>query len=284
MDLDLAKVREIVERALAEDIGAGDITTRLTTPESAMVSGAIIAKEPAVIAGLPVAEICFQLVDARQRFSRLVEDGARVSKGQRVALLNGPAAAALTSERVALNFLQRMSGIATRTAAFVKLVQGTRARIVDTRKTTPGLRILEKYAVRMGGGSNHRFGLDDGILIKDNHIVAAGGVTAAVNAAKVGAPAGLKVEAEVRSMAELEEAIASAADVVLLDNMSIAEMRAAVEFVNHRAEVEASGGVNEKTVADIAATGVDIISVGALTHSVKAIDLSLELSGPENPE
>jgi len=284
MDLDLVKVREIVERALAEDIGAGDITTRLTTPESATVTGAIIAKELAVIAGLPVAELCFQMVDSGLQFSRLVEDGDHVPAGQRVALVSGRAAPVLTAERVALNFLQRMSGIATRTAAFVKLIGNTTARIVDTRKTTPGLRVLEKYAVRMGGGFNHRFGLDDGILIKDNHIVVARGVAAAVKAAKAGTPSNLKVEVEIRSMAELEEAMGAGADAVLLDNMSIPEMRAAVEFVKHRVEVEASGGVDEDTVAAIAATGVDIISVGALTHSVKSIDFSLELFGPEKTE
>jgi len=199
-----------------------------------------------------------------------------VSRGQALAVVEGRSRSLLAGERIALNFLQRLSGIATKTAYFVSLVEGTKAKVVDTRKTTPGLRALEKYAVRVGGGYNHRFGLYDGVLIKDNHIIAAGGVRNAVTAAKAGAPHTLKVEVEVRTLDELTEALDSGADAVLLDNMDIETMRQAVEITAGRAVLEASGGVTEQTIADIAATGVDLISVGALTHSVKSLDIGLD--------
>jgi nicotinate-nucleotide pyrophosphorylase (carboxylating) len=277
MDLDLLQVRKIVKRALMEDIGAGDITTGLTVPASAQASAEITAKEQGTIAGLPVAEVCFKIIDPGVRFTPLIADGATVNPGEVVAQVTGSARSILSSERVALNFLQRMSGITTLTSRLVKLVEGSSARIVDTRKTTPGLRILEKYAVRVGGGFNHRFGLDDGILIKDNHIVAAGGVGPAVRSAKAGAPHTLKVEVEVTTFEEIEQALQAGADVLLLDNMSPKQIRAAVELVNGRAALEASGGVTEETVAAIALAGVDLISVGALTHSAKAFDLSLNM-------
>ena len=281
MDLDVSQVSEIVQRALAEDIGAGDITTRLTVPPRVSASATIVAKASGVIAGLPAAEICFRLVDQAVAFRSLVSDGARVRPGDVIAELRGPAASILTAERVALNFLQRMSGIATLTSMYAAAVAGTKARIVDTRKTTPGLRVLEKYAVRIGGGFNHRFGLDDGVLIKDNHIAAAGGVGAAVRAAKAGAPHTLRVEVEVRSLQQLAEALDSGTDAVLLDNMSVSEIEEAVKLVAGRATVEASGGVNETTVSDIAKAGVDLISVGRLTHSFESLDLSLDITVSE---
>jgi nicotinate-nucleotide pyrophosphorylase (carboxylating) len=286
MDLNLLEVRNIVNRAVAEDVGNGDITTRLTIPPSAMTSGVMMAKESGVIAGLSIACMCFRVLDETVIFTPLVQDGDTVTSGCEIARVSGPARSILTSERVALNFLQRMSGIATMTGRFVGETAGTDARIVDTRKTTPGLRILEKYAVRVGGGFNHRFGLDDGILIKDNHIAVAGGVGPAVQAARLQAPHTLKVEVEVRSLLEVEEALGNRADAVLLDNMSVDEMRKAVALIAGRVVVEASGGVDENSVAAIAGTGVDIISVGRLTHSFRSLDISLDIrvAGSALPE
>jgi len=269
-------IRELVKRALREDIGWGDITSALTVPEDAEARGVISAKEAGVIAGIDVARMAFRLVEPRIRFEAKARDGQSVEAGTELAAVSGPARGILSAERVALNFLQRLSGIATLTAAFVAATRGTKARIADTRKTTPGLRALEKYAVRMGGGTNHRFGLSDGILIKDNHIAAAGGIARAVSAAKLGAPHTLKVEVEVRSTEELQEALSAGADAVLLDNMSIQDMRLAVEAAAGSAILEASGGVDIGTVRAIAETGVDIISVGALTHSARALDISLD--------
>ncbi len=269
-------LRAVVESALKEDIGTGDITSMLTVPEQAVSRAVISVREDGVIAGMDAAEMAFSVVDPHVRFERIVSDGDRVSRGQALAVVEGRSRSLLAGERIALNFLQRLSGIATKTAYFVSLVEGTKAKVVDTRKTTPGLRALEKYAVRVGGGYNHRFGLYDGVLIKDNHIIAAGGVRNAVTAAKAGAPHTLKVEVEVRTLDELTEALDSGADAVLLDNMDIETMRQAVEITAGRAVLEASGGVNEQTIADIAATGVDLISVGALTHSVKSLDIGLD--------
>ncbi|HPP76253.1 MAG TPA: carboxylating nicotinate-nucleotide diphosphorylase [Armatimonadota bacterium] len=269
-------LRAVVESALKEDIGTGDITSMLTVPEQAVSRAVISVREDGVIAGMDAAEMAFSVVDPHVRFERIVSDGDRVSRGQALAVVEGRSRSLLAGERIALNFLQRLSGIATKTAYFVSLVEGTKAKVVDTRKTTPGLRALEKYAVRVGGGYNHRFGLYDGVLIKDNHIVAAGGVRNAVTAAKASAPHTLKVEVEVRTLDELTEALDSGADAVLLDNMDIETMRQAVEITAGRAVLEASGGVTEQTIADIAATGVDLISVGALTHSVKSLDIGLD--------
>jgi len=278
------QIRKIVERAIVEDVGSGDITTRLTIPETATASGVILAKESGILAGMRVAELCFQVVDPTVAFAALASDGARVEPGQKLATVSGSARSILTGERVALNFLQRMSGIATMTGRFADAVAGTSARIVDTRKTTPGLRVLEKYAVRAGGGFNHRFGLDDGILIKDNHIAIAGGVAQAIRLARAGAPHTLKVEVEVRTLAELDEALQAHTDAVLLDNMSTDQMRQAVEIIGGRAVVEASGGVDESSVAAIAATGVDIISVGKLTHSFRSLDISLDITTGSSSE
>lgn len=277
--LDPLYIDSVVKMALSEDIGSGDITTILTVSESATARAQFLAKDDGVIAGMDVAKAVFLMLDPEAEFFAHVSDGTAVQKGDEIAHISGKARALLSAERVALNLMQRMSGIATMTAQYVKLVSSTKARIVDTRKTTPGLRRLEKYAVTVGGGHNHRFGLDDGILIKDNHIAAAGGIRAAVNAAKAGAPHTLKIEVEVTSLNQLEEAIEVGADAVLLDNMTLDAMRQAVDAAQGMIVLEASGGVNEQTVAAIAETGVDIISVGALTHSVKAMDISMNFVG-----
>lgn len=278
MDIfDLPAVDALVRTALAEDLGAGDVTSRLTVPPEKRARAEISAKESAVVAGLPlIRKVCAVAggnVDIREH----IGDGSRVTSGDVLASLSGSARTLLATERVILNLLQHLSGIATFTARFVAAVSGSGCRIVDTRKTTPGLRVLEKYAVRVGGGFNHRTGLGDGILIKNNHITAAGGVTAAVGAARVGAPHGLKVEVECSSVAEVDEALAAGAEIILLDNMSIDQIAQAVQRIGGRALVEASGGMNLNNVAAVAATGVDIISIGALTHSVPAVDLHMTL-------
>ena len=277
MNPNLPELPEIVRRALSEDIGSGDMTTLFTVPEAAVGTGRILAKSAGVVAGLPVAAEVFRQVDAALTLTRPVMDGDFVDTGTTLCEIRGSARSILTGERVALNFLQRLSGIATKTAQFVSLVEGTEARIVDTRKTTPGLRLLEKYAVRMGGGYNHRFGLYDAILIKDNHIQASGGITNAVRQAFALAPHTMTVTVECDTLTQVQEAIDAEADIILLDNMTLDELRQAVALIGKEAATEASGGVNEDTVADIAATGVSIISVGALTHSAVALDISLDL-------
>jgi nicotinate-nucleotide pyrophosphorylase (carboxylating) len=248
-------------------------------PASAESKGVLLAKEAGVISGLEPARDVFARVDARVNFIALIEDGARVEPGTVIARVAGPARGLLSGERVALNLLQRLSGIATFTARFAEAVAGTGARVIDTRKTTPGLRALEKAAVRHGGGHNHRFGLGDGVLIKDNHLAAVGGpdrVTKAVQAARAYAPHTLKIEVEVTTLAEVAEAVEAGADVILLDNMSVAQMKQAVDLVAGRALLEASGGVRLETVRAIAETGVDFISAGALTHSAPSMDISLD--------
>ena len=278
MDIPRIQFEALVRAALAEDIGPGDITTALCIPEGTRATATVLAKQPGVIAGLAIGELAFQLLDPDAVWSAHVKDGDRVGEGRTpLATVSGDARALLTAERVALNFMQRLSGIATATAHYVFLVAGTNAHIVDTRKTTPGLRALEKYAVRVGGGYNHRFGLYDAILIKDNHIQAAGGITPAVQAAYAQAPHTMTVTVECDTLAQVEEAVAAGVDIVLLDNMSLDMLRQAVELLDGQAAAEASGGVNEETVTAIAQTGVDIISVGALTHSAIALDISLDL-------
>ncbi len=267
----------IVRAALAEDVGTGDLTTLLTVPENTLAMGSLIAKQSGIVAGLPVAEQVFLQVDPGLEVLTVAEEGDYVEAGETLMSARGSARSILTAERVALNFVQRLSGIATKTARFVALVEGTKARIVDTRKTTPGLRALEKYAVRVGGGFNHRFGLYDAILIKDNHIQAAGGIGPAVLAAYAQAPHTMTVTVECDTLEQVGEAIEAGADIVLLDNMSLEMLRQAVEMLDGQAAAEASGGVNEETVTAIAQTGVDIISVGALTHSATALDISLNL-------
>lgn len=275
--LPLERLDRIVREALAEDIGAGDITTLATVPAEAHAEAQIVAKARGVIAGLPVAQRVFHHLDPAVEFRAAVTEGATVRPGETIARVFGRAHPMLTGERVALNFLQHLSGIATRTARFVALVQGTRARITDTRKTVPGLRALAKYAVRVGGGHNHRLGLYDAVLIKENHIAAAGGIAAAVTHARGFAPHTMRVEVEVRDVREIDAALGAGADIILLDNMTVEQLRAAVEQIGARALTEASGGITEENVAAIAATGVDIISIGALTHSVPALDLSMLL-------
>jgi nicotinate-nucleotide pyrophosphorylase (carboxylating) len=266
-----------IRLALAEDLGeAGDITSAATVPESGRASGVIAARQAGVLAGMPLAEAAFGAVDASIRFTAKRRDGDRIAAGEVAATVDGPARAILAAERVALNFLCHLSGIATATALLVTRVAHTRARILDTRKTTPGLRAIEKYAVRCGGGHNHRFGLHDAVLIKDNHIAVAGGVGEAVRKARAAVGASVKVEVEVGSLAQLEEAMSARADIVMLDNMSLGDMREAVGVVAGRAVTEASGNVTADTVAAIAETGVDTISSGWITHSAPALDLGLD--------
>jgi len=270
--------RDIVARALAEDIGPGDITTAATVAPDAECRAEIVAKAEGVIAGLGVARLVFGMLDPQIEFHEVVADGGRVSEGVTVARLSGNTMAVLAAERTALNFLQRMSGIASLTAEYVEAAEGTDARVIDTRKTAPGLRLLDKYAVRMGGGRNHRVGLFDGVLIKDNHLRAAGGVGEAVRRARKAAHHLVKVEVEVQTLEEVEEAVAAGADVVLLDNMELDDIRQAVDLVSGRCEIEVSGGVTLETVRALAECGVDYISAGALTHSAPALDLSLEIA------
>jgi nicotinate-nucleotide pyrophosphorylase (carboxylating) len=277
-ELPESAVMEIVSRALAEDIGPGDITTFSTVDADAQSRAEIVAKADGVIAGLPVAALTVRALDPRSRFEDVLSDGLRVSDGMAVARLSGRTAALLTAERTALNFLQRLSGIATLTADFVEAIRGTDARIVDTRKTAPGLRLLDKYAVRMGGGDNHRLGLYDGVLIKDNHLRAVGGVGEAVARARANAHHLLKIEVEVQTLEEVGEALAAEADVILLDNMALDEIEQSVQLVAGRCLLEVSGGVDLPSVRALAETGVDLISVGALTHSAPALDLSLEIA------
>jgi nicotinate-nucleotide pyrophosphorylase (carboxylating) len=269
----------IVQHALSEDIGAGDVTSNWILPASLCVEGKLVAQATGIVAGLDVARRVFLSVDPPARFERKVEDGSMVARGTVLATLEGPARSILSAERVALNTLQRMSGIATLTQRYVEAVRGTHAVILDTRKTAPGLRILDKLAVRLGGGQNHRFGLYDMVLIKDNHIAAAGGITAAVQRVRAANQAGLRVEVEVTNLAELREALELGMELILLDNMDTVQMRQAVARTAGRAKLEASGGITLATVAAVANTGVDYISVGALTHSVQALDISLDVEG-----
>ena len=264
--------------ALKEDLGTGDITTLACVPAMAEASGEFVAKESGVLCGLGIAARVFELVDPRTKFSPLKKDGDKVTKGDIIAKISGRAQSVLSGERVALNLLQHLSGIATQTAKAVDAISGTGARIVDTRKTTPGMRVFEKYAVRCGGGSNHRFNLADGILIKDNHIVAAGGISQAVSLARAQAPHTLKIEVETETLTQVEEALAANTDIIMLDNMTYDLMRKAVTLIAGRALTEASGNMGEKDLSEVAKAGVDFISIGALTHSVKALDISLKFS------
>ena len=272
-----------IRHALAEDGAESDITTLSTVPEGQLAEASIIARQEGVIAGLEAAIATFRELDPRVAVERLTKDGDAVHAGKVLARLSGPARSLLSAERVAMNFLGHLSGIATVTAQCARAVKGTQARILDTRKTTPGLRSLEKEAVRLGGGQNHRFGLNDGVLIKDNHIKAAGGIAEAVRAARQMAPHLLKIEVECETLAEVQEALDAGADVVLLDNMAVELMREAVELVRRtdpRVLIEASGniGTNPARLAAVAATGVDFISLGALTHSAPNLDVSLEFA------
>ena len=268
-------VDRIIETALIEDVGTGDVTTASTIEPGTSVRAELVAKEDFLLSGIGVAARVFQRLDARAAFEPLIQDGQTVRRGEVLAWIKGDAALLLQGERVALNLLQRMSGVATLTSQYVAEVEGTGAIVVDTRKTTPGLRILEKYSVRIGGGGNHRMALYDGVLIKDNHITAAGGISAAVDRARRNVPHTLKIEVEVRNQEEVAEAIDAGADILLLDNMDLEQLRAAVELVDGRVVTEASGGINLETIRAIAETGVDLISVGALTHSYRSVDISM---------
>jgi nicotinate-nucleotide pyrophosphorylase (carboxylating) len=273
-------IQRMVQSALQEDVGDGDVTTLATVPESATAVAVMVARQPLVVAGLALAKESFRLLSPTLEIELRAVDGDRVAAGQILLRVEGPARAILTAERVALNFVQRLSGIATLTAQFVQAVQSTRAAILDTRKTTPGWRRLEKYAVTCGGGQNHRIGLFDMVLIKDNHLAALRhesphAIGAAVQRARAQYPR-LKVEVETDTLDQVRQALEAGADIILLDNMTVEEMRTAVRSINGRAKTEASGGVNLSTVRAIAETGVDFISVGALTHSAPAADIALD--------
>lgn len=267
---------DILKLALREDIGTGDITTESTIAEDAVITGDFISRVDGVVCGTFVAARCFELVDPTIVFTPIKKEGETVKAGESIATVSGNARSILTAERTALNMMQRMCAIATTSAYYKELVKEYPATVVDTRKTTPGLRALEKYAVKTGGCGNHRFCLSDGVLIKDNHIKAAGGVSAAIAAAKANVPFVLKVEVECDTLAQVKEAVEAGADIIMLDNMTPAQMREAVQMIDGRALVEASGNMHKRDIREVAACGVDIISVGGLTHSVAAMDISLE--------
>jgi nicotinate-nucleotide pyrophosphorylase (carboxylating) len=278
--LSAEEIRHTVALALAEDTGSGDVTTLATVPETARSKAAVRAREPLVVAGLALAEAAFRKLSPTVQITRFVEDGQRVAEGKPLMEVAGPARALLGAERVALNFLQRLSGIATLTAQFVDAVKGTRAQILDTRKTTPGWRRLEKYAVACGGGRNHRLGLFDMVLIKDNHLAALrkespNAIAAAVRRARATYPK-LKVEVEADTLEQVDQAVAAGADIILLDNMKLVQLRLSVQKCKDQVQTEASGGVTLAGVRAIAETGVDFISVGALTHSARAVDIGLD--------
>lgn len=277
--MDKNLLHELIRSFLAEDIGRGDLTSESIFSEDQIGSARLVARDPFVVAGAgAVAAEVFRVQNPAIVIIDPVEDGKRVRQGDIVLAVRGPVVDLLKAERVALNLLQRLSGIATLTARFVECVKDSHARIVDTRKTTPGLRLLEKYAVRAGGGTNHRFNLADGVLIKDNHIAACGSITEAVAKVRSRVPHTLRIEVETDTMAQVEECLACRVDIIMLDNMSVEEMKRAVDCIAGRALVEASGGVNLDTVAGIARTGVDLISIGALTHSAPSCDIGMDWS------
>ncbi|WP_025332610.1 carboxylating nicotinate-nucleotide diphosphorylase [Paenibacillus sabinae] len=270
-----------IKNWLKEDVGSGDVTTLTTIAPGHQSKGIIHAKEEGVVCGIPVAELVFEVVDPSLSFTALVKEGERVAKGTVLAEVEGSTHAILTGERLALNLMQRLSGVATRTATFVQALEGLPAKLVDTRKTTPGHRILEKYAVRIGGGANHRFGLYDAVMIKDNHIKGAGGIKQAVSRARANIPHTMTIEVEAESLEQVEEALAAGADIIMLDNMSLELMMEAVRRIKTKAphvKTEASGNVSLETVRGIANTGVDVISVGRLTYSFSSLDISLDLN------
>jgi nicotinate-nucleotide pyrophosphorylase (carboxylating) len=275
---DTPAVRDYIKAALEEDMGCGDVTTISTIPGGVMARGRYIVKEDGVLCGLRAVELAFSMLDPSITVIRHADDGARVKRGDVAAEVYGRAVPVLTGERVGLNLLQHLSGVATATAKAAAAVAGTKARITDTRKTTPLMRTLEKYAVRCGGGVNHRYNLADGVLIKDNHIVAAGSITAAVKAARAVVPHTLKIEVECENEAMVREALAAGADIIMLDNMDCDAMASAVALIDGRALTEASGNMGERDLAAVAETGVDLISIGALTHSVRALDISLKFT------
>jgi nicotinate-nucleotide pyrophosphorylase (carboxylating) len=277
LNLNKERVLKIIDDALEEDICSGDITTISVVDKALPAKGVIKAKEAGVIAGLEVAKLLFQRLDPKLRFNLFVDEGDIVTKGEVIAEVSGSASSILTGERTALNFLQRMSGIASKTAKYRELLKDYDLKIVDTRKTTPGLRILEKYAVRLGGGRNHRQGLYDAVMIKDNHIQAAGGIREAVTKAKSNIPHTMKIEVETETLADVKEAMQAGVDIIMLDNMSSSLMKESVELIADQAIIEASGGITAKNIKEVAATGVDIISLGVLTHTIKSLDISLDI-------
>lgn len=280
LEMTEGQLRRLAETALEEDLGWGDLSTDYFVPADLNATASFVARKPGVVAGLDVARAVYQAADPQVRFSPKVQDGARIEAGQTLAVVEGPARSLLKGERVALNFMQRMSGIATMTSRFVAATAGTKARIVDTRKTTPLLRDLEKYAIRCGGGFNHRRNLSDGVMLKDNHLsaLASAGIALedALRQGKASLPHLVKVEVEVDRIDQIPAALAGGADVILLDNMSPELMKQAVELIGGRALTEASGGINLDSIAAIANSGVDLISSGALTHSVTALDIGLD--------
>lgn len=275
MILDKKQIDKIVLNALEEDMPYGDVTTDNLIPENDVTEAKFIAKADGVIAGMPVVARVFELIDETISIDIFKNDGDTVQKGEIIAILKGHTAGILKGERTALNILQRLSGIATRTKVFTDLVKDFDVSVADTRKTTPGLRYLEKYAVRCGGGRNHRYSLSDAVMLKDNHIAAGGGILSAVSKVRANIPHTVKIEVEVENMDMVREAVESGADIIMLDNMNEAAMAEAVKYIDGRALVEASGDVTEERMVAIAQTGVDIISIGRITHSVKAMDISL---------
>jgi nicotinate-nucleotide pyrophosphorylase (carboxylating) len=283
---DLKTVRNRIHDWLEEDIGSGDVTSLVALPSEHQSEAIIHTKQAGILAGIEVVESVFREVDPTLHFTKLIADGERMTRGDLICKIAGNTRSILSGERLALNLLQRLSGIATQTRTFVdQLSSLTRApRIVDTRKTTPGLRVLEKYAVRVGGGHNHRFGLYDAVLLKDNHIKAAGGVARAIRAAKSQIPHTMRIEVEIETFTQMDEAIEAQADIIMLDNMKPERMAEAVRIIRSKAPqivIEASGGVNMANIREVAETGIDIISIGALTHSVQALDISLDLQAPK---
>ena len=272
------QIDKIIELALEEDIGSGDITTLSTIPENTTAHGRFIAKQDTVICGIDIAEKVFHKIDPTVSFKAFFKDGDRVKCKDIIAETDGSARSMRSAERTALNIMQRLSGVASRTAECVEMIKGTKAKIADTRKTTPGMRALEKYAVRIGGGTNHRYNLADGVLIKDNHIAAAGSIENAVKNARRIIPHTLKIEVEVETFDQLNEALNAGADIIMLDNMSNEDMAKCVEITSGRALLEASGNMDRRNLREVAETGVDIISIGALTHTVKAADISLKFT------
>ncbi len=267
----------LIGQALKEDIGTGDVTTNALIPDALVSTATMVAKANGIIAGMEIAEAVFKFLSPQITWRPLVKDGDRIEKGDLLVEMSGPFRALLSGERLALNFLQRMSGIATLTGLFVAEVADYGTKILDTRKTAPGLRLLDKYAVKAGGGENHRIGLYDMVLIKDNHIKVAGGIKKAVEQIRIQIPSGMKIEVETTSIAEVKEALEMKVDIIMLDNMSNETMKTCVQLINHQAKVEASGNMNLERVKEVAATGVDYISIGALTHSAIALDISMNI-------
>lgn len=269
-------IKDVLERAFREDMPMGDITTDYTVPENSTSRAYLMAKQEGVIAGLEICMEAFKMLDPDVKLEPLVKDGDFVEKGEKILIVEGKSRALLKAERTALNILQRLSGIASETRKYVEKIIGFNTKVVDTRKTTPGLRMLEKYAVRVGGGTNHRFSLSDGVLIKDNHIKAAGGIKQAVESVRMAVPHTVKIEVETETLEQVKEALDSGADIIMLDNMPPDLMAQAVKLIGGKAITEASGNVTLDNIQKVAATGVDIISVGAITHSVKAMDISMK--------